>query len=111
VVKGRVAAVHGISDAPHSVRLIMKAVDNDLQGLYKVIRRVYSGDGRDPHKALLLALDHSVRMNKTESGAVARFLKGRDSEEAAEHGQLIHDRLLAALEAEDADALKAATFP
>jgi hypothetical protein len=101
--------MNGIPDAPREVTAIMRTAAGHLQLRYTAVRRVYRGSGRDQHKALLHALE--LGMSRKDFFAVERFLKGRDSEAASEHGRLIHDRLLAALEAQDAQALAAATLP
>jgi hypothetical protein len=86
------------------VSAIIAAVHKDLQRQYNIGRSSLA-----PDQALLSSL--RLSMDPQDYQGVDNFLKGLGSEEAAQHGQLIHDRLLMALEAEDAQALAAATYP
>jgi hypothetical protein len=92
------------STIPEPVSAIIAAVQKDLQRQYTIGRSSLA-----PDDALFSSL--RLSMGPQAYQGVDRFLKGEGSEEAAQHGQLIHDRLLMALEASDAQALAAATFP
>jgi hypothetical protein len=92
------------STIPAPVSAIIAAAQNDLQRQYNIGRRSLA-----PDDALFSSL--RLSMNPQDYQGVDQFLKGAGSEEAVQHGQLICDRLLIALEAEDAQALAAATSP
>jgi curved DNA-binding protein CbpA len=92
------------SPPPRAVAAIIRAVDNDLQGRYKIARKRFQ-----PHHALLSSLRSG--MNPQDYIAVERFFRGQGTKEAAQHGQRIHGRLVRALETANAKDLAAATAP
>jgi hypothetical protein len=96
--------VDGAPAVPGAVLAINAAIHNGLQGRYTDQRKTLKADE---------ALDSSLKssMSSKDYRAADRFLKGVGSEDADKFGRLIRDRLLIALENENAQALAGATSP
>jgi hypothetical protein len=104
VLHAATLTIVGASPIPPAVSAINAAVDYGLLGRCELERSTLG-----PDEALLSSL--RLGMDASEYQDVECFLKGVGSEEAARHGRTIHDRLLMALEKDDAQALAAATSP
>jgi hypothetical protein len=96
--------VEPASDIPLAVSAIHAAIHKGLQYQYMIGARTLA-----PRENLLSSL--RLCMNAQDYKAVECFLRGVGSDEAARYGQLIHGRLLFALDHRYADHLGRATSP